>query len=163
MNHRVLAARLRRRGSFLLCIGAVWIMHGFGILTSTRERFQGFGHLSHIVNHPYLGWGWIAAGVVGCRFAFRRVGDDGPGFIATQLPPLLGWLFLHPLVDLLLVRLRRWPGLDRLGYLGRGPVRRLHGCRTGRSAGAAKQLGEQVAQELLQGVGPRTGRGSRTG
>jgi hypothetical protein len=85
---------LRRRGSFLLCIGAVWITHGFGILTGTRERFQGFGGvLGPIVNHPYWGWGWIAAGVVGCWFAFRRVGDDGPGFIATQLPPLLWWLF----------------------------------------------------------------------
>jgi hypothetical protein len=58
VNPHAWASRLRRRGTFLLCIGAVRIMHGFGILTGTRKRFAGFGSvLGPIVNHPYFGVG----------------------------------------------------------------------------------------------------------
>lgn len=82
---RRLGRALGRRGAFLLSIGMVWGLIGYGQLVSPQPDQRGLKLLLNRVPLEVWGWLWITAGVVAILSAFLRQGSDRFGFAALSL------------------------------------------------------------------------------
>ena len=92
---RWVMSKLGRRGVFLASVGFAWLVVGWGSMAGQRPRLNLGGVVGVVLNSSAWGWLWVVAGLVAVVAAFaRRTGDDGPGFVALQLPPVL-WLLTY--------------------------------------------------------------------
>jgi hypothetical protein len=95
--------RVGRRGLLLLLGGLAWILVGVGLLNQPVERFSAPGYqadsLLQWFDRAWVGWVWIAAGVIalvtgGTRNRALVSRHDAVGFNAWLTPPLT-WLALY--------------------------------------------------------------------
>ena len=62
------ATRLGRRGTVLVCVGTIWCLLGWSVLTVVVERFSRPGPSPlDFLDSPQWGWMWVAAGAVAIR------------------------------------------------------------------------------------------------
>lgn len=91
---RRLTARFGLRGSWLIVLGALWIVFGTAMLLDPERRIP-------LAAHQYLPYearagAWMATGAAALWFGLRRSPEDGWGHVALVLMPLtraLGFAF----------------------------------------------------------------------
>lgn len=91
--------RLGRRGAFLGCFGAVWVLYGTGLLVQPVPDTRGLRHVLALAPMNVWAWCWIVAGAVAVVAAWKPGGADWPGFAALTvmvvpwaLSPALAWV-----------------------------------------------------------------------
>lgn len=82
---RRLARALGRRGAFLLAIGMVWGLIGYGQVSSPPPDQRGLRLLLDRVPLEVWGWLWITAGLIAMVSAFLPQGSDRFGFLSLSL------------------------------------------------------------------------------
>ncbi|MFE6126820.1 hypothetical protein ACFQ6Q_00885 [Streptomyces sp. NPDC056437] len=85
---------LGRRGAYLLSIGTVWTLIGYGMVTAPQPDQRGLRLLLDRVPLEVWGWLWIAAGLTAIVSAFLPEGRDWPGFLVLPLM-VLPWVISY--------------------------------------------------------------------
>lgn len=88
MPHRVplrLAHRVGRRGTVLLLIGVLVLLHGIGQLARPIPDTTGLRLLLMVMDLHWWSWTWVLAGIVAIGCAFVRQDRDWPGFTGLWL------------------------------------------------------------------------------
>lgn len=88
---QVTAARLGRRGLFLLAWGVLFVVYGIGLYLYPLPDSLPIRAVWHnAIPHEVRAAAWIVTGLVACWAAFRRGhGGDVAGFIALTLMPVV--------------------------------------------------------------------------
>lgn len=79
--------RVGRRGTFLLLIGAVWILNGLSVVFDPPplgDRNQQL-IIQHFAPLSYWGWTFVVGGILSVIYAFRKR-RDYPGFVGAIVP-----------------------------------------------------------------------------
>lgn len=82
---RRLRRQLGRRGAFLTCLGALWLLYGYGLVIEPLVNTVSQRFLLHFWSIEVWGWLWIGAGCTAVVCAWLRQGWDWPGFIASYV------------------------------------------------------------------------------
>ncbi|WP_405941639.1 hypothetical protein [Streptomyces sp. NBC_00207] len=82
---RRLKRRLGRRGTILTSYGLVWLLYGYGQLTTPQPDQRGLATALSIMPLSGWGWCWIAAGIVALVSAWAPPGRDAIAFIVLPL------------------------------------------------------------------------------
>jgi len=86
---RRLGARLGRRGTALVILGAAKVCYGLGYALQPEPRPIGLGLLTRFADIRCWALIWIICGMVTFACAWLRVGRDGLGFFAGLVPPFV--------------------------------------------------------------------------
>ncbi|MFF5445503.1 hypothetical protein [Streptomyces sp. NPDC012888] len=82
---RLLSIKLGRRGAILSCYGLVWLLYGYGQITTPQPDQRGLQTLLALMPLTAWGWVWIAAGVVALVSAWAPPGRDAAAFYVLPL------------------------------------------------------------------------------
>ena len=77
-----LRRRLGRRGAFLSCFGAVWILYGYGLLVEPLVSTVSFQVLVDLWPVDVWAWLWISSGCAAVAGAWLPAPKDWFGFAA---------------------------------------------------------------------------------
>lgn len=89
---RALASRLGHRGAFLLALGALWLLYGYGLLVTPLPPSAAAAYRTLLDLWPMgvWAWLWIAAGGTAVVCAWLRQPRDWIGF-AASFPLACAW------------------------------------------------------------------------
>jgi len=91
---RRLTQRLGRRGTALVILGSAKVCFGLGYALQPEPHPVGLSLLTRFADIRCWSSVWIICGTVTFAFAWLRVGRDGLGFLAAQIPPFT-WGFAY--------------------------------------------------------------------
>lgn len=77
--------KLGRRGTILSSYGLVWLLYGFGQLTTPQPDQRGLQLVLSLQPLEFWGWCWIAAGIVALICAWAPPGRDAAAFLLLPL------------------------------------------------------------------------------
>lgn len=93
----LLRLQLGRRGAILVCLGALYLLYGYGLLVEPMVNTVSLRMLFDLWPQRVWAWLWIGAGAAAVACAWLRQGRDWLGF--TLLYPLAAAWGLSSLVS----------------------------------------------------------------